>query len=190
MTKIELRQQYKKKRAALTQAERLYRDSLLLIQFQQIMLPQATRVLLNYWPLVTQFEINTHLISDYLQCRLPALQMAYPVINRGNNHMQLIQTNEETLFKKNAYGIQEPQGGTEVEPESIDIALVPLLLFDEQGHRVGYGKGFYDRLLTNCRADCLTVGLSYFDPIAKIADVDEFDVPLSIVVTPDSLYEF
>jgi 5-formyltetrahydrofolate cyclo-ligase len=68
--------------------------------------------------------------------------------------------------------------------------LVPLLAFDESGYRVGYGKGFYDRFLQQCRKDVLTVGFSYFDAIDKIEDTHQFDVPLNYCITPHRIYEF
>jgi 5-formyltetrahydrofolate cyclo-ligase len=190
MNKNTLRTQYKEKRVALPEQERLRNDDLLLIQFQQIAIPYHTATLLSYWPIRKQAEVNTHLMTDYLRFRVPGLQVYYPVMNIENESMNLIAADETTLFHTNKYGITEPSSGKEIAPTAIDIVLVPLLIFDEHGHRIGYGKGFYDRLLHQCRGNCLTIGLSYFDPVTAIADVDDFDVPLSIVVTPDSLYEF
>jgi len=68
--------------------------------------------------------------------------------------------------------------------------LVPLLSFDKKGFRVGYGKGFYDRFLMQCKSDCIKIGLSYFDPIDVIDDADEFDVPLDFCITPQKVYVF
>lgn len=190
MNKTTLRSQYKEKRIALPEEERLRRDNLLLIQFQQIAIPYHTSMVLSYWPIRSKAEVNTHLMIDYLLFRVPGLQVAYPVMNTHNKQMTLRLTDETTLFQTNQYGITEPSTGEVVAPTSIDIVLVPLLAFDEQGHRIGYGKGFYDTLLPQCRGNCLTIGLSYFDPVPAIPDLEDFDVPLSIVVTPDSLYEF
>ena len=71
----------------------------------------------------------------------------------------------------------------------IDMVFVPLLIFDKQGYRVGYGKGFYDKYLAQCRVDCLKVGFSYFEPI-EIEGTREFDVPLNLCITPNSIYVF
>jgi 5-formyltetrahydrofolate cyclo-ligase len=67
---------------------------------------------------------------------------------------------------------------------------VPLLAFDKAGHRVGYGKGMYDRFLQQCRPDTHTIGLSLFEPVNMITDIDPRDVPLHTVVTPDTIYHF
>ena len=65
------------------------------------------------------------------------------------------------------------------------LVLVPGVCFDQTGHRVGYGKGFYDRFLKTCRPGCLKVGLSYFEPVDPIDDVHDGDVRLDFIVTPE-----
>ena len=70
------------------------------------------------------------------------------------------------------------------------MVILPLLAFDQQGYRVGYGKGFYDKFLSGCREDCLKVGFSYFEPIETIDDCNEFDVPLDLCITPQNVYVF
>lgn len=93
-------------------------------------------------------------------------------------------------FANSAWGIPEPVGGTVVKPTDFDIVLIPLLAFDKYGHRVGYGKGFYDRYLVNCRPDCLKIGISLFDPVDLIAEVESHDISLDIAICPSKLYDF
>lgn len=190
MTKSQIRQLYKEKRKAMPETERLRNDDLLLIRFQQMEIPFNAEVLLSYWPLKTQAEVNTHLMTDYLQFRMPELLIAYPVANFDNNTLKIVLTNEDTDFKLNEYGIAEPVSGEILQPAEIDMVFVPLLVFDEKGYRIGYGKGFYDRFLSECHADIIKIGFSYFEPIPTISDIHEFDVPLNIGVTPERLYEF
>nr|WP_254713055.1 5-formyltetrahydrofolate cyclo-ligase [Polaribacter litorisediminis] len=49
---------------------------------------------------------------------------------------------------------------------------------------MGYGKGFYDRFLSKCKKDVKKIGLNFFKPIAKIDDINAFDVPLDDVMYP------
>jgi 5-formyltetrahydrofolate cyclo-ligase len=190
MTKKQLRDQYKLKRAALSGPERLRAEDLLLIQFQQLEISFDTNILLSYWPLLEHAEPNTHLLTDYLRFRLPELQIAYPVTDFTNHSMQVYLTDDSTQFEINEYGIAEPVNGIHIESTAIDLVFVPLLVFDKTGHRVGFGKGFYDRFLPNCREDIVKIGFSFFEPVDVIEGITQFDVPLSIGVTPHAIYEF
>ena len=81
-------------------------------------------------------------------------------------------------------------GSEIIPPGNIDLVFVPLLAFDEKGYRIGYGKGFYDKYLADCRNDCIKAGFCYFDPLASIDDSNEFDVPLNLCITPQNVYVF
>jgi len=190
MTKKELRTLYREKRAALPERERLRMDDLLLIQFQQLVIPYDTGIVLSYWPLKQHTEVNTHLMTDYLQFRQPGLQVAYPVSDFSNHTMKVLLVNDDTSFHINQYGIAEPVDGIEIDPCDVGMVFVPLLAFDNKGYRVGYGKGFYDRFLARCGDDIIKIGFSFFDPVAAISDIDQFDIPLTIGITPNQVYEF
>lgn len=189
MNKETLRQIYKEKRASLDPRSRLRFDDLLLLQFQQFDFSGIYTVL-SYWPLSGQAEPNTHLFSGYLRHMVPNLVLAYPLTNTRTCEMTAIAINEDTVYKTNTLGITEPKEGEILQPEEIDLVLVPLLVCDTQGYRVGYGKGYYDRFLALCREDIVKIGFSYFDPIEQISDTGHFDVPLSYCITPQQTYEF
>ncbi|UAN00087.1 5-formyltetrahydrofolate cyclo-ligase [Polaribacter litorisediminis] len=55
---------------------------------------------------------------------------------------------------------------------------------NNDNYRIGYGKGFYDRFLSKCKKDVKKIGLNFFKPIAKIDDINAFDVPLDDVMYP------
>jgi 5-formyltetrahydrofolate cyclo-ligase len=189
MLKSELRRLYREKREALTAQQRLKMDDLLLIQFQQLALPPLQHIL-SFYPIEEKHEVNTFHITDYLQFTNPGLQVAYPKTNFADNSMQAIIAEDEDSFAPNAYNIPEPVGGEVVAPEWMDAVLVPMLAFDVKGHRVGYGKGFYDRFLASCHPQCITIGLCYFDPVEAILDAGQFDVTLNYCITPHKVYVF
>ncbi|MDP3667541.1 MAG: 5-formyltetrahydrofolate cyclo-ligase [Sediminibacterium sp.] len=189
MNKSALRQLYKTKRAELPSQERLRLDDLMLLQFQQFDF-SAIQTVLTYWPMDGQAEPNTHLFSGYLRHRVSGLVMAYPTTDLSSHTMTALSTHEDTVYHTNIWGIKEPKKGSVVAPDQIDLVLVPMLICDKMGYRVGYGKGFYDRYLAGCRQDLVSIGFSYFDPIDKIADTSQFDVPLTYCITPHQTYEF
>jgi 5-formyltetrahydrofolate cyclo-ligase len=190
MTKSALRTIYKDKRSALSEKDRMKLDDLILIQFQKLPLPDDLGSLLSYWPIQQHNEVNTLPISDFVQFRIPGLQLAYPRIDHATVSMQAVIVNDDTEYEMNRHGISEPVGGTELEPQYVDMIFVPMLAYDKRGYRVGYGKGFYDRYLKLCRNDVIKVAFSYFDPEPLISDVNEFDIPLNFAITPESIYEF
>lgn len=188
MLKADLRKIYIQKRNELQAAERLKMDDLLLIQFQQISL-EGIRTVLTYWPMQHKAEPNTHLLNGYLRHMIPDLQLAYPLV-KGQELMEAVLVNEDTVYHTNQWGITEPQSGEALPISKVDLVLVPLLVFDEAGYRVGFGKGFYDRYLASKEDHTLIIGFSYFDPIPLISDTHEFDIPLHMGITPKRFYEF
>ena len=75
----------------------------------------------------------------------------------------------------------------QVSEKDLDLVFIPLLISDEQNYRIGYGKGFYDRFLANCRKDILKIGLNFFKPISIIDDINKFDIPLDLVICPANI---
>jgi 5-formyltetrahydrofolate cyclo-ligase len=96
----------------------------------------------------------------------------------------------DTVFTKKELNIFEPGQGKVITPRELDLVIVPLLAIDRKGYRVGYGKGFYDKYLAECRDDCIKAGFSYFEPLDAIEDCNDFDVPLDLCITPQTVYVF
>jgi 5-formyltetrahydrofolate cyclo-ligase len=189
MLKKEARKEFKQKKEELTATQQMRLDDLLLIQFQTVDWPHLSTVM-SFYPILEMKEINSFLLTDYLHFRNPALNLFYPKTNFDDNTMQAIHCMPDTSFEENKYGIFEPAQGETVDPEVLDLIIIPLLAFDTKGYRVGYGKGFYDRFLKDCHEDCLKVGVSYFEPVAAIEDTAEFDIPLDLCITPQQVYVF
>ncbi len=189
MTKQELRNNYKEKRNQISQKQKLIWDDLLLIQFQKIAFFHVTTIF-TYRPIEELNEPETYHFIAYLQSMIPSLRVAYPVANFITNEMKAIEINDTTNFLENKKGIIEPEMGNMIDAKEIDAVIVPLLVFDKYGNRLGYGKGFYDKYLATCRKNCMKIGVSYFAPIDKIEDSSSFDIPLTHCITPEAIYEF
>jgi 5-formyltetrahydrofolate cyclo-ligase len=189
MLKRDLRKKYRSERSALTAIQRTKLDDLLLIQFQKLSLPPLQSIL-TFYPIEEKREINSFILVDFLKFRNPGLVVCYSRTNVFENTMQAIVTTDDTDFDTNEYGIPEPVTGEVLDVQLLDAVLVPMLIFDQAGNRVGYGKGFYDAFLQNCRTDCIKIGLSYFDAVERIEDASNFDVPLNCCITPQKIYVF
>ncbi len=68
-------------------------------------------------------------------------------------------------------------------PSEIDLAIVPAVAFDAQGHRLGYGRGTYDRYLPQLREDCLLLGVAFAEQEVEQAPCDEFDYTIPQFIT-------
>ncbi len=189
MTKDQLRAIYKTKRVSISETEKLKLDDLLLIQFQSFDFTEI-RNLFAYWPIEEHSEPNVELMARYLRFMLPEIQIAYPQTNSSDFSMQAILTNEDTEFKTNNWGITEPIGNVAIPNGQLDLIFIPLLAFDQNGYRVGFGKGYYDRYLVDCKPEAIKMGFSYFEPVSQITDTNQFDVPLNYCITPQHIYEF
>ncbi|WCT12374.1 5-formyltetrahydrofolate cyclo-ligase [Mucilaginibacter jinjuensis] len=189
MKKEEIRKLFVQKRNQLTEVEYGVLCQKLFCQFRQFDLSEV-RCIHLFLPIVKRKEPNTLLIRDWLKVNHPEIKIVYPKTNFTDHSMQSFADDESLVIKNNGYDIPEPVSGNQIPVDQIDLILIPLLAFDKCGYRVGYGKGFYDRFMAQCRPDTQFVGLSLFEAIGKIEDLDEYDMPMHACITPDYLYKF
>ena len=187
MTKVELRKRYKLKRQELP-----------LGTIEDLSLQIANRLLaLPIWnfsfyhlflSIMEHKEVNTDFILNILSGKDKNIVISKSDFSTRNMFHYLLTDN--TVIKKNHYNIPEPIDGIEIPSQKIEVVFVPLLAFDEHGHRVGYGKGFYDIFLAECKPKTLKIGLSFFEAETQITDIFDGDMPLDYCVTPKKTYQF
>ncbi len=122
----------------------------------------------------------------------PKIQIAVPRVIPGTKEMEHFLLTPKTKLIQNRWKIPEPDPETslKIEPQTLDAVFIPLLAFDNKGFRVGYGGGYYDRFLVQCRPDVIKIGLSFFEAIGQIDDLDSFDVAMNYCVTPFGVIQF
>ena len=188
MTKEEIRKEYKQKRRKINEAEKDKLERLILIQFQKLKLP-AKAGFMSYLPIEVQNEYDPWLLEEYYLFVHENAALVYPLVNPKEETMRAVIVGEENEYEDNEYGVLEPIGGVKINPKDIGIMIVPLIAFDKNGHRVGYGKGYYDKYIAECSPDLIKIGVSFFDPI-DIDDINEFDKKLNYCITPTKTYKF
>lgn len=187
MLKKELRAKYKALRSQLSETE--IEEKSLAIANEILKLPIWEKTYFHIFLSITEHkEIDTEFILHVLSGKDKEIVVSKSDFETRNMTHFLLTDN--TRIKKNEYNIPEPVDGLEVPATKIDVVFVPLLAFDKKGHRVGYGKGFYDKFLAECKPEVIKIGLSFFEPEELISDVFEGDVTLDYAVTPNAIYSF
>ena len=187
MKKSELRTKYKALRKQLSEIE--IEEMSLAIANKIISLPIWEKTYFHiFLPITEHHEVNTEFILHLLSGKDKEI-----IISRSDfdtRNMQHFLLTDNTKIKKNEYNIPEPVDGIEVPSAKIEVVFVPLLAFDKKGNRTGYGKGFYDKFLSECKPETIKIGLFFFEAEELIEDVFEGDVQLDYCVTPERVYRF
>lgn len=187
MTKAELRHTYNLKRKALSHD---IRDDLSLNIANQLL--QLDIWNLSFYHIFLsikeQKEVNTDFILNILSGKDKNIVISKSDFKTYDMSHFLLTDN--TVIKTTHFNIPEPIDGIEITADKIEVVFVPLLAFDKQGNRVGYGKGFYDKFLKSCRKETLKIGLSFFEAEDLIFDMTEHDIKLDYCITPNEVYNF
>lgn len=190
MNKKDLRKAYLSKRKELTIQEcEVFSQQISTLFFESIELKLVQWVHL-FLPIVKNNEVDTWKIIDIFRKEFPHIQLVIPKSDFSNNTMQHFLFTEETTLEENKYGILEPINGIQVEEKQLDLIITPLLVFDKQGFRVGYGGGFYDRFFEKCQKGVLKIGVCFDENIEKISDINPYDKALTHCISPTKLYTF
>lgn len=187
MLKDEIRKVFKEKRKSLSaeQTSRLIQK--MSRHFDAWLSSHVPQAVMSFVPFRKFAEVDPRAFEASIRSVNPEVIMAYPRVRDGFILPVIPDSSRQAV--SNSYGIFE-YPGTPADPATLDLVLLPLLAVDQRGHRVGYGKGYYDRLLATLSPGCITMGLSYFHLIGAIDDVSPWDQTLSACLTPDHLHWF
>ena len=191
MLKKEVRSKYKTLRQFLSETD--IDEMSLAIANKVLTLPIWKKTYFHlFLPIEEQKEVNTEFILHLLSGKDKEICISKSDFESRKMMHYLLKDN--TKIKKNIYNIPEPindpDASGEVPTNKIEVVFVPLLAFDKTGNRVGYGKGFYDKFLSECNPNTIKIGLSFFEPEELISDIFEGDVKLNYCVTPKSVFDF
>ena len=185
MYKEEIRKHFRHKRAELP----LHLREELNVKIKNRLLEFILGTVSNahiYLPIKSKNEIDTWPIIHQLWDH--NIDVAVPVIH--NHTMTSSCLTAETKIQESRWGVPEPVNELAFEEGKIEAVIIPLLAFGPEGYRIGYGKGYYDKFLVTLDEDVMKIGLSFFPPVEEITDIDDWDIPLDICITPDAIYQF
>lgn len=185
MTKSELRTIYKCKRIELSSDE-VNQISLRILENLKSLEIWENSTFHIFIPILNRNEINTLPIINYL-FRL-GKKVIVPKVEGDKMLSCLI--DENTEFESGKFNVPEPQNFQLFDSKEIEVIFMPMVICDQLGNRIGYGGGFYDKFLQECKKGIIKIGLNFFEPIPKIEDVFESDVPLDYCVTGNEIVSF
>ena len=117
-------------------------------------------------------------------CREQGKTCVFPKCVSKTKMIAVLAENEED-FSLSKFGILEPKSDEVFPKEQIDLVIVPALGYDQQNYRVGYGGGFYDRYLADYSG--ISIGLCFRELITATVFPNEWDIPVTLVVTEDGI---
>lgn len=140
-----------------------------------------------FLPIEKNKEVNTFFLLEELEKNN---FLWVPVSDFTSGSMEHYSYNKNTALTANKIGILEPiHQNSSINASALDVVIIPLLAADIEGNRIGYGKGFYDRMLKMCSKKTLRIGLSFFEPCEEIPSTN-FDEKIHFLVTPEKTFEF
>ena len=166
-SKSQLRKYYLAERKKLSLQERQKKQDHFLKQLASIDFPKIEGIL-SYFPMSEKAEIDPSFAIKFFQDKNPALW-------------------REEKFEFNNYVL--PLYSCNSKAEQIDLIITPLLIADQKGFRLGYGKGYYDQLFLKLPQKTIRLGFCFFEPILQLQK-DPWDLPLDILITDTQILFF
>ncbi|MGM0581484.1 MAG: 5-formyltetrahydrofolate cyclo-ligase [Bacteroidota bacterium] len=189
MDKNTLRKVYLEKRRFLSEAEYERRNQLLyhrLIEFQEV---HNFRSIHTYIPIKKNKEPDTFPFIQYIWSNQPKVDVVTAISDLNTPVLSHVQIKEHTTFLENKWGIPEPQDGDSYAIENIECVLVPMVVGSKNGHRIGYGKGYYDRFLQKCKSNTIFVGVTLGPLLEGNLYANHYDIPMHSMITPFEVLE-
>ncbi len=180
--KREIRRKIRSLKGEQTTADNESASSVIAHKLLQLEGISSSRTILLYHSLPD--EVSTHYMIKYLHSiEGGSKRIILPVVE--GEYLTLKEYNPIEM----EYGyrnIMEPQGGKDVDPSEIELAVIPGVAFDSNCNRMGRGKGFYDKLLPYLK--CPKIGLGYDFQIVEQIPCCNHDIPLNMVITESATY--
>mgnify|MGYP005891320369 FL=1 len=175
MNKQELRRAIRERKRAMTEEEIVERSNALAEKFYHTPAYQAASTIYGYLPYNQEVRTVPMLQRALDEGKRVAVPKVY------GEEMRFIYLEDLTQVSKGYAGIPEPIADAPVAEDQRALVLMPGLAFDPQGHRIGYGGGFYDKFLAK-EPHHPTLALCYEFQMQAHLDTEEFDIPVDTVL--------
>ncbi|MDY4507434.1 MAG: 5-formyltetrahydrofolate cyclo-ligase [Candidatus Faecousia sp.] len=175
MDKKELRRSIRERKRAMTEEEIVSRSEKLGVLFAQSEAYKNAKTIYGYLP----YNQEVRTVPMLEQALKDGKKVAVPKVY--GDEMKFLYLDDLTKVSKGYAGIPEPIADGPVADDETALVLMPGLAFDPQGHRIGYGGGFYDKFLA-AEPNHPTLALCYEFQLLPELDTEEHDIPVDTVL--------
>ena len=176
------RQQMLQKRLALSTKDRLFMGRKIILGLDEVIGNIPDKIVSVYWP----FQGEPNLLEWMESIILRGAQVALPLVIEKHKPLIFRTWAPGQKLQKGIWDISVPVDGKPVTP---DIVIAPLVAFDNNLYRLGFGGGFFDRTLANLSVKPLLIGVGY--EMTKIPTIfpQPYDVPMDLIVTEHQIHQ-
>jgi len=178
-SKEELRQKYIDIRSRFKEDQVLNTSGMIKDRFFSLDIVKTGKNFLLYHSIkneIVTFEIINHLL-------IRGKNVYLPYVSKDKTELKIGQIYNEDDLQLGTYGIKEPKARNDIPVSIMDVIVVPALIYALDGFRLGYGGGYYDRLLAKANDNTVTIGLAYDSLLHDRLPIDNFDIPVKIIIT-------
>ena len=140
-----------------------------------------------FLPIEKKNEVNTWYLYNSISSYSKISTSLY---DKYEGKWKCISFKNKTEFTTTAFNVPIPCEFEYSNWKEIDFIIVPLLVFDINGHRIGYGKGIYDHILDSIDSNCIKIGVSILNISEEKIDSEPHDISLNYCQTPSILHHF
>lgn len=181
--KEKLRQEILEKRNLLERKEVIKKSKKIIRKLKSLKEFKKAKTIMFY--VSKDNEVFTH---DIIKKMIGRKEIIVPVTDFKNKALILSELNDFSELEPGYYSVLEPKNVKEVSIDEIDIVIVPGVVFDKKGNRIGYGEGYYDIFLKRTKA--LKIGLGFDFQIVDKIETERYDIPVDVVVTEKEIITF
>lgn len=173
------------RRSAIPESVRTYKSSI--IAGRVLSLPETAKARTITLYVDYRNEVETRQLI--LQLLEKGKRVALPVVdfNTGAMHFVAVTTLDSLVLTEKKLWEPAPGSGAEVPIDEIDLILTPGAAFDRNGYRMGYGGGFYDRILKTRPSHTRAVALAFSEQVVDFVPAESHDVPLDGIITDEEV---
>jgi 5-formyltetrahydrofolate cyclo-ligase len=190
--KKELRKEMKATRRAMAQDDIVTKSRAIYERWRNRFSLKRVGYFHVFQSMATQNEVDTQELIQFVWDRHPQVHIVVPVVDERHQMLKHAVIHDRVEMRVNKFGIPEPYMPVDfVHPVQIDMVMVPLLAFDDEGQRLGYGAGYYDKFLALTRPSCVKIGICFDNGHRKeLLPSEPHDIPLDFVVTESTTIRF